>query len=78
MSDVVKPVLVEIVLEDKEEEEEDDAPCALSAKALRRSSGGSLHMRSFCVCGEEKLARRLSRNSLALQQQGGAIGDEKK
>lgn len=57
------PVLVEIVLEDEGEE---DVHCAFSARALRRSNGGSLHMRSFCVCGEEKLARRQSRNSLAL------------
>ena len=76
MSNVTKQrdpmeVLVEIIMEDRgnkseEQEDDDDVPCALEARGLRRSSGGSLHMRSYCVCNEEKLARRQSRSSMKL------------
>lgn len=75
-------VLVEIVMadnnnaeEEERERDEQEIPCEYSAtKALRRSNGGSLHMRSYCVCGEDKLtARRQSRSSLKLQRGSATI-----
>ena len=78
--DPMEVVVVEIVMDGNkmEEEEEKDIPGAHSAKALRRSSGGSLHMRSFCVCGEDRLARRLSRSSVKLQMESADGEGEKR